>query len=141
MSSENAALAWLRMEQADQSLRAAQVLLDNEMARDSVNRSYYAMFYAVLALLVTRSLGTSKHQSAIKLFDREFVLTGLFTREHSRNLHRVFELRLRHDYRDTPQVPLEAAEDARVAAQDFVQASGTFLLDHGFGSAENSEIR
>lgn len=133
---EIATLAQLRMEQAEQSLRAARMLLENDMARDSVNRSYYAMFYALLALLVTRSLGTSKHPGAIKLFDREFVLTGLFAKEHSRNLHQVFELRLRHDYRDTPHVPPDAAEEALAAAEEFVQASRTFLSQYGLGSSQ-----
>jgi uncharacterized protein (UPF0332 family) len=39
-----------------------------------MNRLYYAMFYAVLALLQEKEMGTSKHSGAIALFDREFVV-------------------------------------------------------------------
>jgi uncharacterized protein (UPF0332 family) len=40
-----------RLDQAVESLEAAKVLMEKSLFRPSVNRSYYAMFYAVLALL------------------------------------------------------------------------------------------
>ena len=63
-----------------------------------MNRSYYAMFYAVLALLAVRQLETSKHAGVISLFDREFVNAGIFPRELSRWLHQAFRQRLAADY-------------------------------------------
>ena len=64
------ALVAYRMEQADEALRSADVNLAAGMVRSAVNRAYYAMFYAVLALLGTRSAETSRHSGAIALFDR-----------------------------------------------------------------------
>lgn len=62
--------------------READVLDQSGMSRRSVmNRLYYAMFYAVLALLQEKEMGTSKHSGAIALFDREFVKTGTFPKE------------------------------------------------------------
>jgi uncharacterized protein (UPF0332 family) len=66
-----------RMTQADETLREADILLEMDVLRGATNRAYYAMFCAVLALLATKQLGTSKHGGAIALFDREFVKTGL----------------------------------------------------------------
>jgi uncharacterized protein (UPF0332 family) len=55
MLSENVRkLALFRLSQADDAVRAAHLLLDQGFLRDAVNRSYYGMFYAVLALLVTK---------------------------------------------------------------------------------------
>ena len=51
-----------RLEQAVESLGAAKVLLEKGLLRPSVNRSYYAMFYAVLALLTVKRRETSKHR-------------------------------------------------------------------------------
>ena len=62
------ALVAYRLEQADESLDAARILLDRTLDRSAVNRAYYAMFYAVLALLATRKRETSKHGGAISLF-------------------------------------------------------------------------
>ena len=45
------ALVEYRLEQANESLEAARILLEKTMLRPAVNRSYYAMFYAVLSLL------------------------------------------------------------------------------------------
>jgi uncharacterized protein (UPF0332 family) len=62
MSRENTlALVRYRLDQADDAVRAAQVLLDQQLPRDSVTRADYGMFYGVLALLVTKQLSTSKH--------------------------------------------------------------------------------
>ncbi|HVG11067.1 MAG TPA: HEPN domain-containing protein [Thermoanaerobaculia bacterium] len=47
------------MEQAVETLREATLLLDESAWRGAQNRAYYAMFYAVLALLATRQLGSS----------------------------------------------------------------------------------
>jgi uncharacterized protein (UPF0332 family) len=47
------ALVSYRLEQAEESLDAASLLLNEGLTRPSLNRSYYAMFYAVLALHAT----------------------------------------------------------------------------------------
>jgi hypothetical protein len=48
MTRENIrALVQYRLEQADESLQAASLLIENNLSRQAVNRSYYAMYYAV----------------------------------------------------------------------------------------------
>jgi len=110
-----------RIAEAHETLREAQVLLDAEALRGATNRAYYAMFYAVLALLATKGLGTSKHGGAIALFDREFVKTGLFPPDMSRSLHTAFDLRQTHDYAELVSNP------DRATAEDLVAESGTFV--------------
>jgi uncharacterized protein (UPF0332 family) len=72
------ALLRYRIEQAHETLWEAEILLNESAWRGAVNRAYYAMFYALLGLLATKQLGTSKHSGAISLFDHEFVKTGIF---------------------------------------------------------------
>jgi uncharacterized protein (UPF0332 family) len=75
MTENRKALIEYRLTQARDSIREADVLDQSGMSRRSVmNRLYYAMFYAVLALLQEKEMGTSKHSGAIALFDREFVV-------------------------------------------------------------------
>ena len=71
------ALVHYRLQQAVETLREASLLLDQSAWRGAQNRAYYAMFYAVSALLATRQLGSSKHSGVLGLFDREFVKPGL----------------------------------------------------------------
>ena len=99
MMTENIqALVACRLEQADESIEAARTLLDKKLLRPSVNRAYYAMFYAVLALLARGKKETSKHSGVIALFDRDFVKQGIFKKDCSRWLHDAFDLRQRSDY-------------------------------------------
>jgi len=105
------ALVTYRLEQADESLGAARVLLEKRLDRPAVNRAYYAMFYAVLALLATRKQETSKHSGAISLFDKEFVKPGAFTKDFSRWLHEAFDLRQRADYAIEFQLTRKEAGD------------------------------
>lgn len=85
------ALIGYRLEQADETLREAEILLSEAALRGAINRAYYAMFYSVLALLAMKRIGTSKHSAIIGAFDREFVKTGVFARELSRSLHLAFD--------------------------------------------------
>ena len=94
MKRELIALIEYRLKEAEDSIEEAEVLLREGMSMRAVmNRLYYAMFYAVLALLQEKELGTSKHSGAIALFDREFIKTGIFDKDMSKTLHRAFELR------------------------------------------------
>ena len=66
-SPELAALVRYRLEQAEQALRDARILLPAGSYSATVNRAYYAMFYSILALLCVRGMGTSKHSEAIAI--------------------------------------------------------------------------
>lgn len=109
-----------RLDQADEALQAARLLLDAEILRQAAGRAYYAMYYGVLALLASRGLGTSKHSGAIGLFDRQFVKTGEFQREHSKDLHALFDLRQRADYREMFDISPQRVESAIATAEEFI---------------------
>lgn len=65
-----------RLEQAETALDDARFLLEGRRSPQSiVNRAYYAMFYAALALLQKIGKIPSKHIGVISLFDTEFVMT------------------------------------------------------------------
>ena len=68
-----------RLEQAEESLQSAKLLFENEKYRPAVNRSYYTMFYSVLALIVTKNNSVSKHSGVISIFDRDYVKKGVFS--------------------------------------------------------------
>lgn len=77
MNSKEALIKY-RMEQAKESIDDARFLLDNNRSiRLIANRAYYAMFYAILALLQSKGLGSSKHSGAIALFNKEFINDNL----------------------------------------------------------------
>jgi len=79
MNDEKRALLDYRLEQAQEALEAAQILLDQRKYRSSLSRAYYGMFYSVLALLASGGLQATKHTGVISLFDKEFVKTEIFS--------------------------------------------------------------
>jgi len=129
MTENRKALIEYRLTQARDSIREADVLDQFGMSRRSVmNRLYYAMFYAVLALLQEKEMGTSKHSGAIALFDREFVKTGAFPKEMSKALHWAFELRQKGDYMEETEVTADEVAEIRPVAEQFVESAERFLL-------------
>jgi len=92
-----------------------------------VNRAYYAMFYAVLALLIFIGKGSAKHAGILALFDQHFVKPGRFPPEMSRWLHRAFDLRQRSDYRELVNISEDRLGEVIQWAQAFVDQVDAFL--------------
>lgn len=129
MNDELRSLIAYRLKEAEDSIEEAKVLLREGMSRRAVmNRLYYAMFYAVLALLQKKQLGTSKHAGAIALFDREYVKDGTFDIKFSRTLHRAFELRQKGDYMEQSEITQADIEEMLPAAAEFVAHAKIYLL-------------
>ncbi len=89
------------------------------------------MFYALLALLATKQLGTSRHSGAISLFDREFVKAGIFPADLSKALHLAFDRRQIHDYGEMTEVGANTSDEAIVDATKFVDTIRQYLTDQG----------
>lgn len=129
MNDELRSLIAYRLKEAEDSIEEAKVLLREGMSgRAVINRLYYAMFYAVLALLQKKQLGTSKHAGAIALFDREYVKDGTFDSKFSRTLHRAFELRQKGDYMEQSEIVKDDIDEMLPAAADFVAHAKQYLL-------------
>ncbi len=68
-----------RLRQAEETLSDAEKMLEQNLSpRSIINRAYYSMFYALLALYIANEmiLKTSKHSGVIALFDKEFIHNG-----------------------------------------------------------------
>ena len=118
-----------RLEQAQAALDDAKYLIDGKRSPQSIiNRSYYAMFYAALALLQNISKAPSKHSGVISLFDTEFVMKGVFPKDLSKDFHRAFELRQTVDYKVIRPITFDRAKEAWNKATDFVQEIQRYLL-------------
>jgi len=117
-----------RMEQAQSALEDAEFLIShNRSGLSVVNRAYYAMFYAVLALLQDTSPLPSKHTGIIGLFDVMYIRTGLFDKQRSKDLHRAFDLRQASDYKTIEPITPEQAQEITDTARVLVEAIITFL--------------
>jgi uncharacterized protein (UPF0332 family) len=119
-----------RMERARETLNTAQLLRDQSADTASIiNRAYYAMFYAALAILVTAGEETSKHSGVLALFDRHFVKTGVLPKEMGKFLHTAFDTRQTGDYEDKLEISRAMAEQIVKFAIQFVNSIEEKLRD------------
>lgn len=122
-------LVQYRLEQARETLREGEILAREGLWHGVINRAYYAMFYATLALTVFRNETISKHSGVISFFDREFIRSGIFPKEYSRMLHIAFDRRQSNDYGEFAYVDQGEAEIALSDAKSFVEAVSHFLKE------------
>ncbi len=100
MKKEIRTLVLYRLNRADESLEEALILLERDHINTFVNRLYYACFYAVTALLLSKRLSSSKHSGVRALFHQNFIKNELINREMGKFYDKLFDTRQKGDYAD-----------------------------------------
>ena len=114
---------------ANEALHDARILQKNGGSPASiVNRAYYSVFYAALALLVTVDSEPSKHSGVLSKFDELFVRQGIFPKEMSRILHHAFDMRQAGDYQKSKVITEEQATQVLESAEEFVKTIKAKIL-------------
>ena len=115
-------LAKYRLEMADEHMKSAKALLDIGSYKDSIGRSYFAMFSAVRALLALDAVDFSKHSGVISYFQKEYIKTGKMEVKYSKSLSQAFQIRNNADYQDFFVVSRKDAEEQFERAEEFLNA-------------------
>ena len=110
-----------RMQNSKEKLSSAKILFENGKFKDSISRSYYAMFTAARALLATKHLDSSKHTGVVSLFNQHFVKEGIVTNELGRILMKGKDLRQDGDYKDFIETSMEEAQEQYNDAEKFIK--------------------
>ncbi|MDO8684645.1 MAG: HEPN domain-containing protein [Armatimonadota bacterium] len=119
--------ARLRLESAQETLSEARLLLNSGFLKGTVNRIYYACFYAVNALLFSEGLSSSKHGGVISLFNRYFIKTGRLPGDMGKLYGKIFEMRQEGDYEETTKFDQHEVEDLLSYAQSFIEQIADWL--------------
>lgn len=116
-----------RLNNAREKLESAKLLLDAGKYRDSIGRSYYAIFTAVRAVLANDRMDFSKHAGVIAYFQKEYIKTGKFDVKYSRYLQTAFQIRNSCDYDDFFIASKQDAEEQYHKAVEFYDEIFAFL--------------
>lgn len=116
-----------RFQRAQETLDEAKVMLETEHLYGASNRIYYACFYAVSALLMTKDLSSSKHAGVMALFNRHFIKEKLFPVELGKFYSRVFDNRQQSDYGDIVKVEAKQLTKDIKTASDFIDRIEKFV--------------
>ncbi len=112
---------------AKERLHSSKLLLENGSYKDSIGRSYYAMFTAVRSLLAMEWQDFSKHAGVIAYFQKEYVKTGKFDKKYSKYISQAFQIRNNTDYADFFIVSMQDAKEQYDKAEEFVKVIEEFL--------------
>ena len=110
-----------RLLQAEDSIKAAQMSFANGLYKDSINRSYYAAFYAVKAVLALEEVDFKRHKDAIGYFNKTYVATEKFSKELGRKIEMLKQLCEKSDYDDFYIAGKEEAENQIKTALMMIQ--------------------
>jgi len=100
MTNEERSVIEYRMKRAHEAIDEAKILFEAGHISSYVNRLYYACFYAVSALLLTKNISTNKHGYLRSLLHREFIKTGSIPDELGKHFDLLFNNRQKGDYAD-----------------------------------------
>lgn len=115
------------MARAYDSLYDAQLLLDAKRYNSVPNRSYYAVFDAVNALLRLHELYSKTHKGAKSKFNELFIGTEQMPLESNDWLEECFELRQAGDYDFNQDVSETAASRSVDLAHQFLLHTEAYL--------------
>jgi uncharacterized protein len=122
----------LYLDRARQMVEVAATNLDGGFYESSVNRSYYAIFYAATALLLTKGMAPKRHSGVISAFRQHFVKPGLFEAGYSDIYGRLLNHRETSDYELFVAIQLEQAATDLQDARTFVAAVAAWLEEQGW---------
>ena len=126
---EIAEISKLRIENAKRMLSTAQSLIELEDYKSSANRSYYAIFNAMRAVLALLQIDNKKHSGLISDFRLHFIKTGIFDVELSDIITGLFEVRTQSDYNDFFIISKEEIVTQVKNAEKFLSAIEKHLVD------------
>ena len=130
-------LSSYRLSQAEDSIKVAQMSYDNALFKDSINRSYYAAFYAIKAVLALEEIDFKRHKDAIGYFNKTYVATEKFSKELGRRIGMLKQLREKSDYDDFYIASKEESERQISVADEFIILAEKYCMEQLEKQKEN----
>jgi uncharacterized protein (UPF0332 family) len=130
MENKKKTLSDYRLKKAKEDLHTAKIMLENQKPAQSVNRSYYAIFHAVRALLAFDLFDSKRHSSIIGYFNQQYIASGEIGKEYYKIIARAFDKRTKSDCHDFYIVSREEAKEQLDNAELFIGLIETYIKDH-----------
>lgn len=117
-----------RLESANEKLKSAKLLLEAGQYKDSIGRSYYAIFTAIRAILASRQIDFSKHAGVIAYFQKEYIKTEISDKKFSKYLQQAFQIRNSCDYDDFFIISKQDAQEQYARAEELLEEIRKYIL-------------
>ena len=127
MDEQRSIIAKYRLEKASNCLKVSKLNLDNEFLPDSINRSYYAIFYAARAIMALDGADRKRHSGVISYFQEHYIKTGILDKEYSNIIQDAFNMRQITDYQDFFIIGYDDAVEQLTNAEKFYDAVKAYI--------------
>lgn len=124
---EKKGLSNARYLHAEECLQAAQLLLEAGNYKSAANRSYYAIFHAMRAVLAYDGIDMKHHSGIISEFRRLYIKTGIFDTKLSSIISVLFNIRQDSDYDDFFVISKADVSEQIINARVFLEAIKDYL--------------
>ena len=131
MNDKKEDLCIYRIRNAVETLGVAVLCLESQHYKDSINRSYYAAFYAIKAVLALGTIDFKRHKDVVAYFNKEYVATNVFPRELGKRLGMLKQLREKSDYDDFYIASRDQAEGQYHTAKYTIEKVEEYLKNNG----------
>jgi uncharacterized protein (UPF0332 family) len=125
MANNSIDLAKYRIERARDCLQSAEREAKADSFKTAANRSYYAIFHSIRAVLALDNFDSKKHSGIIAAFRERYIKAGKFAPHFSDVIGEAFEVRNNSDYQDFYVVPksdvIEQIENAKLFLEAVVK--------------------
>lgn len=122
-------LARYRFEKAQQCILSAEYVMKINDYNLVSNRSYYAIFHGMRAVLALERKDFEKHSGVIGYFRKEYIKTHIIPVEASAIIGNAFDARNESDYKDWYNVDKDDAEIQLQSAIKFLKMIEAYLVD------------
>lgn len=122
-------LARYRFEKAKQCILSAEYIMQINDYNLVSNRSYYAIFHGMRAVLALERKDFEKHSGVIGYFRKEYIKTHIIPVEASAIIGNAFDARNESDYKDWYNVDKEEAEMQLQSSAKFLKMIEKYLVD------------
>lgn len=109
-------LAFHRLEQAKDDLKASKTLYKEKLYKAANNRAYYSIFHSIRSVLSLEPIDFKRHKDVIAYFNQHYVKMEVFPKEFGRKISKANQIREDSDYDDdfliNPEQTLQQIETA-----------------------------
>ena len=129
MDNRHIELSKYRLDEAKNCINTAESNISIGDYKSAANRSYYAMFHCVRAVLALDEVDFKKHMQVIGYFRKEYIKSGVMKTVFSDYLGNAFEVRGKSDYEDFYMISKKDVEQQVNNAKEFYEAVELYLAD------------
>ena len=123
MDNENReSFALYRLEKAKETLKSAKILFEEVKDYTSANnRAYYAIFYAIRAVLALEEIDFKRHKDVIAYFNQKYIKPEIFPRKLGSKIAQAQRVREDSDYDDEYSPSFEKTQNQIDTAKELIE--------------------